>query len=80
MQSEKTKGILTLKKFLIFYANISFYFFWLFFDAILAAITARMLINVWMFAIGFSCSNSDWLWNFNIFLIVTSQAEAIQLD
>jgi hypothetical protein len=39
-----------------------------------------MLINVWMFAIGFSCSSSDWLWNFNIFLIVTSQAEAIQLD
>jgi hypothetical protein len=39
-----------------------------------------MLINVWMFAIDFSCSSSVWLWNFNIFLIVTSQAEAIRLD
>jgi hypothetical protein len=51
---------------MIFYANKSTYFLWLFFEAIRAAITASMLIKVWMFAIGFSCSSSVRLWNFEI--------------
>gem|GEM_PF-3869688 len=54
----KTKSILTFKKPVVFYANKSAYFLSLFFAAILAAITASMLIKVWMLAMSFSWSSS----------------------